>query len=284
MDFSDTVLRAITDDGSFRVIALETTSTVRDAIAAQKPDAPMRRSFADFLTGAILVRESMSPDLRVQCILQGDDGRSRLVADAHPDGTTRGLVQLAAGGAVFSFAEKGMMRVARTLMNGALHQGVVGVAGDGGIAGAFMAYMQASEQITTMIALGTHMVNGEVAAAGGYLVQILPGFAEGPLMLMTERLKDFEDIVPLLARGLASPKTLLAETLYGMPYSLVGERTIAFGCNCSSTRLAASLATLPRTDIESLLADKRMLEIECEFCRKEYRFAPEHLRGLLDAN
>jgi molecular chaperone Hsp33 len=284
MDSSDTVLRAITDDGSFRVIALETTSTVRDALAAQKPASQLRRTFADFLTGAILVRESMSPELRVQCILQGDDGRSRLVADAHPDGTTRGLVQLAQGAQGFSVNEKGVMQVARTLNNGALHQGVVSVAGHGGIAGAFMAYMQDSEQITTMIAVGTHMVDGEVAAAGGYLVQILPDFAEGPLMVMTERLKDFQDIVPLLARGAASPEALLAETLYGMEYTRVGERRIAFGCNCSSTRLAASLATLPKADIESLLADRRMLEIECEFCRKEYSFAPEQLRGLLDPN
>jgi len=123
-----------------------------------------------------------------------------------------------------------------------------------------------------------------VAAAGGYLVQILPDFAEGPLMVMTERLKDFQDIVPLLARGAASPEALLSETLYGMAYTRVGERRIAFGCNCSSTRLAASLATLPKADIESLLADRRMLEIECEFCRKEYSFAPEQLRGLLDSN
>lgn len=284
MDSSDTVLRAITDDGSFRVIALETTSTVRDAVEAQKPEPTLRRTFSEFLTGAILVRESMSPDLRVQCILQGDDGRSRIVADAHPDGTTRGLMQLAGGATTFSVEEKGVMQVARTLNNGSLHQGIVSVAGQGGIAGAFMAYMQTSEQITTMIAVGTHLVDGQITAAGGYLVQILPGFAEGPLMLMTERLKDFQDIGPLLARGSGSPKTLLAEIFFGLDYSLVGERKIAFGCNCSSTRLAASLATLPRADIESLLVDKRMLEIECEFCRKEYRFSPEQLRGMLDSN
>ena len=284
MNSSDTVLRALTDDDSFRVIVVETTSTVRDAIAAQKPEAGVRRTFSDFLTGAILVRESMSPDLRVQCILQGDDGRSRMVADAHPDGTTRGLVQLAGGATSFGIEGKGVLQVARTLQTGALHQGVVSVAGQGGISGAIMAYMQESEQITTMVAVGTHMVDGEVAAAGGYLVQLLPDYAEGPLMLMTERLKDFEDIVPLLARGAASPKTLLEETLYGMAYSLVGERNISFGCNCSATRLTASLATLPKADIESLLADKRMLEIECDFCRTEYRLSPEQLRGLLDSN
>ncbi len=284
MDSSDTVLRAITDDGSFRAIALETTCTVRDAIEAQRPEGSLRRIFADFLTGAVLVRESMSPELRVQCILQADDGRSHIVADAHPDGTTRGLVQLTSGARGFEVEQKGLMKVARTLHNGSLHQGIVNVAGQGSIAGAFMAYMQESEQSTTMIAVGAHMVEGVVVASGGYLIQILPDVAEGPLMVMTERLRDFQDIVPLLARGAASPKALLAEILYGMPFTRVGERRISFGCNCSEHRLAASLATLPRSDIESLLADKRILEIACDFCRKEYRFSPELLRGLLARN
>lgn len=283
MDYSDTVLRALTDDGSFRVIAVETTSTVRDAVAAQRTPPALRRTFADFLTGGVLVRESMSPDLRVQCILQ-DDARSRVVADAHPDGTTRGLVQLAAGAEGFAIGDRSIMQVARTLSNGALHQGVVSVPEDAGIAGAFMGYMQSSEQITTMIAMGTLLVDGEIAASGGYLVQILPGFAEGPLMVMTERLNDFADIVPLLARGVGSPKALLNEILYGMPFTVVGERTITFGCSCSATRLTASLATLPKGDLESLLADKRVLEIECDFCRKEYRLSPEQLKGLLAEN
>ena len=103
-------------------------------------------------------------------------------------------------------------------------------------------------------------------------------------MVMTERLKDFEDMVPLLARGQASPAELLAETLYGMPYTTVGEREVYFGCRCSPERLAQSLASLPRTDIESLMEDGKPLEIECDYCCKHYEFTTQDLHSLIDAN
>ena len=277
------VLRAITDDGAFRVIAADTTATVRGALAAQKVQgAELVRTFADLLTGAVLVRESMAPDNRLQAILQGDNPRARMVADTHPSGATRGLVQLPANTRSMPLGERGVLQIGRTLYNGQLHQGVVQVpSSTPTMSAAFMAYMQESEQVVTVIAVGAHLSAGEVVAAGGYMVQLLPEATEGPLMVMTERLKDFEDIVPLLARGAAAPEALLAETLYGMPYTKVGDRTVRFGCQCSPDRLAGSLASLPRADIESLMAEGKTLEIECDYCRKNYEFTIDQLRGLL---
>jgi len=256
----DNVLRAITDDGAFRVIAADTTATVRGALEAQKPEGlELVRMFADLLTGAILVRESMAPDNRLQAILQGDNPRMRMIADTHPDGSTRGLVQLPPNTKTMPLGQRGVLQVART----------------------YMAYMQDSEQVVTVMAVGCHLAAGEVVAAGGYMVQLLPEVAEGPLMVMTERLKDFEDIVPLLARGAAAPEALLAETLYGMPYTKVGDRTVQFGCRCSPERLAGSLASLPRADIESLMEGGKTLEIQCDYCRKNYEFTMDQLRNLL---
>lgn len=283
MVHQDNVLRAITDDGGFRVIACDTTATVRGAIAAQKPStAELTQIFADLITGAVLVRESMAPDYRLQAILQGDLPKARMIADTHPDGTTRGLIQLPQGVTTMPFAEKGLIQIARTLHNGALHQGVVQVPATAPtISGALMAYMQESEQVVTVIAVGTHMAGTEVVSAGGYMVQLLPELAEGPLMLMTERLKNFEPIGPLLARGAASPEELLAETLYGMEYTKVGDNPVSYGCQCSPERLAGSLASLPRADIESLMDGGKTLEIECDYCRKPYEFTLEQLKSLL---
>lgn len=283
---TDNVLRAITDDGAFRVIAADTTATVRQALEVQRADTlDLKRTFADLLTGAILVREAMAPDYRLQAILQGDNPKARMVADTHPDGSARGLIQVPSDIKEMPLGERGLLQIARTLHNGSLHQGVVRVPpGSKGMSSAFMAYMQDSEQTVTMIAIGCHFANGSVAAAGGYMVQLLPEVAEGPLMVMTERLKDFEDIVPLLARGAASPEELLKETLYGMPYTKVGDREVMFACHCSADRLAVSLASLPRSDIESLMEDGKPLEIECDYCRKKYEFTVQQLRSLLDKN
>ena len=286
MVHSDIVLRAITDDGGFRVVVCDTTATVRGAIAAQKPSTPeLTRTFADLLTGTVIVRDSTAPDHRLQAILQGDNPRARMIADTQGDGATRGLIQLPTDVTELHFKEKGILQIARTLANGSLHQGVVAVPeGATTLSPAFMAYMQDSEQVVTMIAVGCHFMNGEVAAAGGYMVQILPELAEGPLMVMTERLKEFQDIGPMLARGHASPTELLAEVLHGMPYTRVGDREVHFGCRCSPERLAQSLASLPRADIESLMEDGKPLEIECDYCRTQYSFTTQELHSLIDSN
>lgn len=280
---SDFVIRAITDDGAFRVITVRTTETVRGAAAAQGVRGPIAKVFADLLTATTLVRETMSPDLRVQGVLQSTDTKSRMVADSHPDGATRGLVQVSAGTSDIK-VDGGVLQMMRSLHNGALHQGVVQIPLTGGVSGALMQYMQLSEQVVSMIALGCHMKGDEIAAAGGYIVQLLPEVGEGPLMVMEERLRDFASIDPFLAGGKADPQALLAELLYGMPYTRVGDGSVRFQCQCSQARLAASLATLPRHEIETFIEEGTMLEIACDYCRREYAIAPEQLRGLLQAN
>jgi len=170
----DGVLRAMTDDGTFRVIAVRTTETVRGAVSAQRSTGTTATLLADLVTGSILVREAMAPDLRVQIILQSVKQRCRLVADAHPDGTSRGLVQMPEGHAPLSVGDGDLLQVARTLHNGALQQGTVSVMAEGGVSQALMQYMQLSEQTVTMCAVGCLSSDEQITSAGGYLVQLLP--------------------------------------------------------------------------------------------------------------
>ena len=75
-------------------------------------------------TASVLVRETMAPDLRVQAILQGDDPKTRIVADSFPDGTTRGLVHLRNGAEVV-LGERSVLQMMRTLHTGQIQQGIV---------------------------------------------------------------------------------------------------------------------------------------------------------------
>ncbi len=280
----DHVLRAITEDGAFRVIAVRTTTAARGVADAQHATGGRALLLAEMLTGAVLVRETMAPDLRVQGILQGDDSKTRMVADSFPDGTLRGLVQ-AREGAEVELGERAALHVMRTLHNGALQQGVVPASKGGGISGALMQYFQSSEQVVSFVAVGaTHDADGGVAEAGGYIVQLLPEVDDGPLMLMTERLKDFPAIDSLLHAGEAAPQNLLHELLYGMPFAEVGRGGLRYACRCSEERLLATLISLPKADIRDLVEDGGVLEIDCDYCGRHYRFAPETLRGMLAQN
>ncbi|WP_437288205.1 Hsp33 family molecular chaperone HslO [Sorangium sp. So ce406] len=281
---SDSVVRAITIDGAFRVITALTTETVRGAIAVQSASGKTAQRLGELITGAILVREAMAPNLRVQAIIKGASGNGTLVADSHPDGTSRGLVNLGKGAADGSAVEVGagsLLQVMRTLPSGMLHQGVVEVPAEGGISGGLMAYMQESEQVVSMIAVATLLGEDGVGASGGYLVQLLPEVERGPLMVMTERLKDFERLDDVLAHEGASADVLLEELLHGMPFSRLDDSPLSFSCRCSELRVMTTLASLPRSDIEEMVEDGKILDIRCDYCGKDYQVSPSQLRSLL---
>lgn len=279
MSNRDQVLRAITDDGAFRVIAAITTSTVRGAVASQ-PAGPMHAvAFGELLTGAVLVREAMAPTLRVQVVLRGEGGHGSLVADSHPDGKTRGLVNSRPAEQLIGLGEGALLQVMRTLPNRSIHQGIVEVPTGGGVSGALMAYMAESEQVVSVIAARTLLEGGEIIAAGGFMVQLLPEAERGPLMVMTTRLEDL-DLENFLRAGMSSEQ-LLAEILHAMPFTRVGESTVAFDCTCSQVRILAGLATIDRHEIADMIAEGKPLEISCDYCGKRYDVRPAELTALL---
>ena len=124
----DHALTAVSNDGAFRVIVVRATETARGVIAAQKAAGRTAENLAELVTGTLLVRLTMAPAYRVQGIVRGADQKSLLVADAYPDGATRGLVR-STGGAV-EFGEGALLQMQRSMPNGAPHQGVVQVGRD----------------------------------------------------------------------------------------------------------------------------------------------------------
>jgi molecular chaperone Hsp33 len=278
---ADSVLRAITDDGAFRVITARTTETVRGAIAAQGATGTTARTFGELITGAILYRETMAPQLRVQGVLKGSGGTGSLVADSHPSGRTRGLVQLKSAREI-ALEDGAVIQMMRTLPSGRIAQGLVQLPSGGGISQALMEYMQTSEQVVSMVAVSTVVDDGGRIAAGGYMVQLLPEVGRGPLMVMTERLRDFESIDERVGERDFSPESLLEQLLYGMPFTRLEESAVGFECWCDELRVVAAIATLSKSDLEHLLADGEVLEIACEYCKREYRIPPARLRGLLE--
>jgi molecular chaperone Hsp33 len=274
----------MTDDGAFRVITASTTNTVRGAIQAQRTRGDTARTFGDLITGSILFRETMAPDLRVQGILRGSNGSGSLVADSHPSGQTRGLVQLTTGNTQIALEQGAVIQMMRTLPSGRINQGVVEVPLEGGVSRALMAYMQVSEQVVSMIAVATLLDGDDVLAAGGYMVQLLPEVGRAPLAIMTERLRDYETIDAQIRDAEFTPTWLLDQLLYGMPFTRLEENHVDYGCWCDELRVMSALATLNHADIEHLLSSNEVLEISCEYCRREYRIPPARLQGLLESS
>jgi molecular chaperone Hsp33 len=283
-DFSnqDGALRAMTDDGAFRVVTVRTTDTVRRLLELQGHRGRDAQFLGELITGAVMVRETMAPDYRLQALLRSHDNQHRLVADSHPDGGSRGLIT--GGSPKGGFAMRGSsLEIVRTLYSGELHRGVVEVPEGGGMSEALMSYLQSSEQVASMLSIACVLDDEDrVVASGGYLVQLLPEVGRGPLAIMAERLSDFRDIRELLAKTDAATSPLLDEILYGMPFTRLSESPLSWKCRCSALRVMSSLATLSRTDIAELISEGKPIELACDFCTQTYTISPTQLAGLLE--
>lgn len=286
MPETDAVLRAMTNDGAFRIIAARTTDTAQAVIAAQELSGLAAQDMADLLTSAVLYRETMAPSLRVQCIVRFEEDAGQLVADSHPDGWTRGLFQKGSGEAPADIRKtRATLQMMRTLPNSDLHRGVVELPENGNLSEGFMRYMQLSEQIVSMISVGS-VLEGPDPAAGGYVVQLLPEAAEeeAAMETMTKRLERFVEIRERLQASDSSPSELVEQIFEGMPFTWLQSSDIRFGCQCSQLRVMTTLSVLNRTDIQELVDEGEPLSIGCDYCGTSYTVEIAQLQGLLSAS
>ncbi|MFI5306696.1 MAG: Hsp33 family molecular chaperone HslO [Polyangiales bacterium] len=277
---ADSVLRAMTDDGAFRVVTARMTDTVAQALSAQEAWGENGRYLGELLTGAVLVRETMAPTHRVQALFRTRDRRGELVADAHPDGGNRGLMVRRRGLQEISLRD-GTLELMRTLYNGEIHRSLVRVPDRGGLSETLMTYMAVSEQVASMIAVACVLEDQKVRAAGGYIVQLLPEVGRAPLAIMTERLRDFERIEKLMTAIDAAPSALLDELLYGMPFTRLDHSPLSFKCRCNTVRVMGALASLGRDELSELVREEQLIEMACDYCGQQYAVSPGELQGLM---
>lgn len=276
----DRAIRAMTHDHGFRVIVANTTTSVRQVLARQSATGTAANALADLVTAAVLLRETMSPNLRVQALLRGAGGKGSLVGDSFPDGAVRGLAQIRAG-TEFSLGKGSVIQMMRSLVHGGLQSGIVDVGDSGGIGEALTVYFQESEQVVSVARIATRFEAGELFASGGFVVQLLPE-AERPLhAIMTQRLEDFPPMESFLAKSNFSADMLMAELVFGMKATELGRQELRFHCRCDETLVLSALSSLSREDVQSMIDDGEGLDIHCDYCGKDYAIAVERLRALL---
>lgn len=283
MTQADSVMRAMTDDGAFRIVAARTTDTAQRVIAAQNLSGAVAHDMADLVTASVLYRETMAPSLRVQCILRFAEDAGRMVADSHPDGWSRGILQSPSPDSPPDVrSTPATLEMMRTLPSSDLHRGVVEVPKNGNLSEAFMRYMQLSEQVVSMISLGAAL-GDERPAVGGFVVQLLPEAkeAEAAMATMTKRLEDFVEIRDRLRTSDSSPSRLIEQIFEGMPFTWLHQSDIRFGCQCSQLRVMTALSLLDRSEIQELVEEGEPLSIGCDYCGASYTVEIAQLRGLL---
>jgi molecular chaperone Hsp33 len=274
--------------GALRWAVADITPVVEEARGRHDlwpvPAAALGRCLAG---AALLQRMATKTPSRLLLEVRGDGPLLRVLAEADDLGNLRGLVgdgrvtvpdgpggKLGVGQAV---GRKGVLRVLREFPGGgSYHSQVELVSGEIGEDVAY--YLAQSEQSRSAVLLGVLGKPRGVVAAGGMVVEVLPG-AEGAVVdRLEENLRAIPGISHLLEEGGA--EGVLEAVLGGLDREVRETRPLRFHCRCSRDRLLHHLALLPADDLDSLRSEDGAIEADCVFCAARYRFAPEELRAV----
>ena len=153
----------------------------------------------------------------------------------------------------------------------------------GEIAEDITAYFVQSEQVPTACALGVLVdVDHTVRAAGGYLIQLLPGAPDAVIDRIEAGIAAAGAVTGQLDGGLDA-EALLRTVLSGFDLEMLEKTPVAYRCYCSRERVRATLVSLGKRDLRELAEGGEDLHVGCQFCDADYVFPPEEIRALLES-
>lgn len=271
-------------NGALRWVAVDVTDIVREArdrldlspVAA----AALGRSVAG---AAMLLRLASKTPSRLVLDIRGDGPLRQVLVEVDQDGNIRGTVgdprvavpdlpngKLAVGRAVGS----GHLRVLREFgEGGSYHSHVQLVSGE--IGEDLAHYLAQSEQSRSAVLVGVLGRQTGVAAAGGVIVEMLPGTPEAAVARLENNLAGMAGVSWLLEEG-GMPRVLDA-LLAGFDREVKEVRPLRYRCRCSRERLQHHLVLLSADDRDYLAEEDGAIEADCVFCGNRYRFTPEEL-------
>ncbi len=283
----ESLLRAMTQDGSARAFVLNGTDIVNDAIAFHHP-APTaaaalgRTLIAASLMGCMLKDKGNSLTLRIdgdgpaKCILAASDylGCVRgYIANPNADPPRKKNGKLDVGAAI----GKGTLHVMKDLGLKEPYHGMIPLV-TGEIGEDIASYYVQSEQTPTLCALGVLMEQGKCIGAGGILIQLLPFADDATVTKLEENAEKLSRLSRMVADGM-TPKQILDIALEGIPYDLFDTIDAEYRCTCSKERMGEALLTLSPGELFKMLQEDGQIETVCHFCDKKYIFHGEDIEA-----
>jgi len=254
--------------------------------AATASAALGRMLTAGILMGAMLKSEKDSLTLKIS----GGGEAKGVVVTAHADGSIKGfignpLVELPAnplgkldvGGAI---GKEGELTVIMDMGLKEPYSSSVPIA-TGEIGDDIAYYYTTSEQIPSAVALGV-LVDRDLSikAAGGYIIQMMPGSDPMLADLLTYRLEEIPPISELISKG-QSIEEIIEYIFDGMDLKILDSFTPEYRCDCSREKVEKALISIGEKDLTEIYEDGKTEEVKCHFCNKSYQFTNEEVGKIL---
>ena len=299
------VLIGIDKSKSFRVYLTVTTDMVETARKIHMTTPLATAGMGRVLTAAGIMGVMLkNKEDKLTLIIKGDGPAKQILATADGDGNVKGYIanpdvdlpltkegKLDVGGSIGI----GDLTVIKDLGLKEPYMGTIALV-NGEIAEDLTAYFVISEQQNTSVALGVKIERDyKVGAAGGMIIQMLPGAEEGSVDALEEMIGKMPPLTTLIdgvSKRCAGKSEdgivleLMNEIFGEMPEEYKVEplesREIRWNCDCSEKRLEKALMSIGKTDLTEILEEDGEAELQCQFCLKKYHFDKPHLERILE--
>ena len=287
----DHIVRAISKDGCFKAVAITSKNLVERARQIHKMLPTATAALGRLLSATSMMGNMQKVEngsITVQVKGGGPLGTVLAVGDA--EGNVRGYVQnpqisllekyrgkLDVGAAVGS---DGTITVIRDLQMKEPYIGSVALV-SGEIAEDITQYFAQSEQTPTACALGVLVdTDQSVKAAGGYLVQLLPGAPDEQIDKLEAGIQRADTVTKMLETGMDA-ETMLNTVLADFEIEILETTPVEYRCYCSRERVTSMLISLGKKELRQIVDDGQTIHIDCQFCDRVYDFSPQQVEKIL---
>ncbi len=294
----DKLVNGIAADGTIRVLAATTTELTAEAVRRHQTSPTVSAALGRMLTGALLLGSTLKDFDRLTARIDCSGPLEGIVAEATSIGTVRGYVKNAV--AELPAKPNGKFDVSGIVGEGMFH--IIREAGfdigfrpepyvgsvpivSGEIAEDFAYYLAKSEQIPSAVMLGVLLQNSEpfVSAAGGVMVQMMPGANEHLITMIEDTISHAPHVTDLVKEG-AEPADLIKVALGVIDFEIMEEREARFACTCSPEKAVGMIAALGKEEVAAMIAEDKGAVMNCGFCNETYSLDNNDLEGILNAD
>lgn len=297
----DSLIRATTAEGLIRCMSAVTTNTVAEAARRHGTSGTVTAALGRTLTGALLLGAGQKEFDRLTVQVECDGPVRGIMAETNAQGRVRGYVREPLADAPLN--AQGKFDVKAVVGGGMLYvtyesgfdiglyrepyRGSVPIV-SGEIGEDFAYYLAKSEQIPSAVMLGVLVrarESGElyVEAAGGLMIQVMPGADSATAAAIEATVSRTPHTTALIREG-ARPSDLLRTALGDVPFEVLEEREVGFGCTCSYERVVSLVSSIDDVELESMLREDRGASLTCHFCNETYRIDETALAEIVERN
>jgi molecular chaperone Hsp33 len=144
-------------------------------------------------------------------------------------------------------------------------------------------YLADSEQTPSALGVGVYVADsGSVTAAGGFLVQMLPGATEETIAVVERNVQALPSPTDLVRQGKSADDicSLIMDGLDPISFAASSPR---YACKCSLERVKRTVALIPELEVYDLLAKQGRIEALCEFCGRTWHLERPEIETLFKA-